>query len=101
LAVEGDKWAIRISNPQGKPLQNNLNFRIDPSKTPKSLDIIRKGTGEDAKNSVEKCIYKLDKDTLTVCSLVRDDGNPDKSKDRPKDFQPPDGDVIRVFKRVD
>jgi uncharacterized protein (TIGR03067 family) len=69
----------------GQPAENNVmmkfgdkeekpsTFTIDPSKTPKQIDIIPEG------RKPAKGIYKLDGDTLVICA--------NNKGDRPKDFK--------------
>jgi uncharacterized protein (TIGR03067 family) len=95
LTIDGNTWTI--DGPMGKIEQT---FKIDPTKSPKEFDRIRKG--EDGKDVVDPCIYKLDGDTLTICSS-RTPSPFNKElvgKERPKEFKTTDGGSIIVYKRV-
>jgi uncharacterized protein (TIGR03067 family) len=67
--------------------------KIDPSKRPKTMDILFKG-GQD-KDVTYRAIYSLDGDDLKMCGTRA-------SKDRPKDFDVKDkpDQTLMVFKRV-
>jgi uncharacterized protein (TIGR03067 family) len=54
------------------------SFTIDPSKSPKEMDIT--STGGPNKDKLIKAIYKLDGDTMTVCYELG-------GGDRPKQFE--------------
>ena len=86
VTIKGDQWTI-TGDGGGKGTGSTL--KIDPSKDPKTLDLIFK-RGE--KEVIRRGIYKLEGDTLTVCSA-----NPDA--ERPKDFKSTEG-RIEVFKRA-
>jgi uncharacterized protein (TIGR03067 family) len=97
VTIDGDKWTTvnRVKTTES-------TFRIDPTQKPKTLDSIRKATAEVEKDVVDKCIYKLDGDTLTVCSgRTPQIGVPfDGKAERPKEFKTVGGGVIVVYKRV-
>jgi uncharacterized protein (TIGR03067 family) len=97
VTIDGDKWTTvnRVKTAES-------TFRIDPTQKPKTLDRIHKATAEVEQDVVDKCIYKVDGDTLTVCSGrtpqigVRFDGK----AERPKEFKTVGGGIIVVYKRV-
>jgi hypothetical protein len=67
---------------------------------PKPFDRRRKGKDEKAKDVVEKCIYKLDKDTLTICTARTRLGVEQLGTlERPKEFKTTEGGTIFVYKR--
>jgi uncharacterized protein (TIGR03067 family) len=69
-------------------------FKLDPSKTPKAIDITYK-EGPAAGQTV-KGIYKLEGDTLAVCRALAE------KDDRPNEFDAPKGSgrFLFVFKRA-
>ncbi len=58
LMVEGDVWIARTSG------EKRSKIRLDPTKTPKELDLIDEVGG---KERVIRCIYEFKGDTLRVC----------------------------------
>ena len=97
VTIDGEKWKT-----VNRVTETESTFRIDPSEKPKTLDHIFKPAVGTEKGRVEKCIYKLDGDTLTICSGespqigVAHDGK----AERPKEFKTVGGGRIVVFKRV-
>jgi uncharacterized protein (TIGR03067 family) len=66
-------------------------YKLDPSRNPKEIDVVRKLRGEDA---LFKGIYALEGDRLKFC--LAGTGN-----DRPKEFKPGEGiEFAVVLKRV-
>jgi uncharacterized protein (TIGR03067 family) len=77
ITIDGDKYTVFS---EGKVTQEGT-LRIDPSKTPKTLDMtVTKGGG---KGRVVECIYQLDKDTLRLCTALTGKGRPDKFASTP------------------
>jgi clostripain len=61
LTITGDQWVVTSSrNPNNV---SRLMLKIDPTKNPKTLDLIPKGEGDE---NVFLGIYKLEGDTLTL-----------------------------------
>ncbi len=59
-------------------------YSIDPSRTPKEIDLTSAGPEARFKGFKKFGIYKLEKDKLTLCVT----GDPEATKaDRPKDFE--------------
>jgi uncharacterized protein (TIGR03067 family) len=91
MTIKEDKWILT-----GR-VKGAHTLTLDPSANPKQLDL--NGTEGPLKGSVYLSIYKLDGDTLTVCTGTR--------KTRPKDFVT-EGDLSKpeaafhlyIFKRV-
>jgi len=69
-----------------------LTMKLDPSTTPKCVDIVI--TGGDQKDAVLEGIYELQGDTLKICAKVI-------GKERPGQFTSPEGSniVLVVLKR--
>lgn len=82
VVIKGDKWTSENQE------AHEPKFQIDPTQNPKTIDIAFKDLG------VEKGIYKLDKDTLTIC-IIDGFGN------RPREFKSTDGHAIRVYQRTE
>lgn len=59
-----------------------MTYAIDPTKTPRHLDLIVKRSGVTV---VTKAIYKLEKDTLSICIPLVEEGK-GADHERPKDF---------------
>jgi uncharacterized protein (TIGR03067 family) len=57
-------------------------YNIDPSKTPKTIDLTYEGPSASLKNMKQFGIYKIEKGELTLCIA----GVGTKEKDRPKEF---------------
>jgi uncharacterized protein (TIGR03067 family) len=74
--------------------KTNGTYKVDPSKSPKTIDITFTGGQRDGQTMLG--VYKLDGDTYTVC-LPAGGG-----KERPTELasKPGSGLVLEVFKRV-
>ena len=96
LTIDGDKWTTenRIGTVES-------TVKLDPTQNPKTLDRSRKGKVGKADEPGEKCIYKLDKDTLTICVARTGFEKSDASKERPKEFKTTEGGTIFVYKRLE
>lgn len=97
VTIDGTKWTVE--GPEGK---KEVTFSIDPTQNPKTWDRIRKGKDDAGKGVVDQCIYKLDGDTLTICSgyTPRPGQQADGTAERPKEFKTTGGGSVVVFKRV-
>jgi len=72
---------LTFSNTEKPGRERKQTFKLDPSKTPKQLDLTSLDGQE--KDTTAACIYKLDRDKLTICM-------PYFAKDRsvrPKEFK--------------
>jgi uncharacterized protein (TIGR03067 family) len=90
IIISGESLVAKVPG-EDKNL-GKANFKIDPTKELKTIDI----TGEGG-NDVVRGIYKLEGDTLTVCV------GPNERKERPTDFasKPGSRQTLVVLKRVD
>jgi uncharacterized protein (TIGR03067 family) len=78
LAYEGDKWLIRVGD---KTVASGV-FRIDPSRTPKEIDILDASGARNDKAQLG--IYELSGDTYRYCLAPA-------GKPRPTEFASPEG----------
>lgn len=97
VTIDGERW--KTVAPRELP---EVTFAIDPTRDPKTFDRIRKGKGDAGKDVVDRCIYRLDGDTLTICSGYTPGGEKAAygTAERPKEFKTAGGGVIFVYKRV-
>ncbi|MGH7169083.1 MAG: TIGR03067 domain-containing protein [Gemmataceae bacterium] len=77
LTIKGDQWAVRLDLGEFEAPGLPVTFKIDPSKKPKLIDLVREASG---RKYLLRGIYKLEGDTLTVCIAL---GN----LPRPKQFK--------------
>ena len=87
---------ITLPSPTGDGKDRKKTFKVDPTKSPKEIDITSLDGQE--KDQTAACIYKLDKDRLTICI-------PYFTKDpsiRPKEFKAgaDDGIMLITLERV-
>jgi uncharacterized protein (TIGR03067 family) len=87
VVLKGDQWTVSA----GDRIAAQTTFRLDPTKTPNSIDLIDLDKGR-----VIRGIYSLGVDTLTVCDRGVEKG------DRPTEFatRPDSGLVLVVLQRV-
>jgi uncharacterized protein (TIGR03067 family) len=88
MIVKGEAWLYKSDLGDW-----SVTFKIDPSRTPKTIDMTI-GTGDEAR--LQRGIYKIEGDTLTICRAAGRGG-----EERPKAF-PGDhkGLVLIVWKRA-
>jgi uncharacterized protein (TIGR03067 family) len=87
LTIKGEKWTVQIGDRE----LGEATFKIDPSKSPKRIDMTFKVEGEDLDS---QGIYKVEGDTLTLCRARG-------KAERPKEFKCRDNqDNLEVWKRV-
>lgn len=88
LTVKGERWLYESDVGEW-----SATFKIDSSRSPKTIDMTI-GTGDTAR--LQRGIYKIEGDTLTICRAVGRGG-----EERPKEF-PGDhkGRVLIVWKRA-
>lgn len=63
FVIEGDKMTLRHADGSGG--KRTKTFKLDPTKTPKELDITSHDGSENGETAA--CIYKLENDRLTIC----------------------------------
>ena len=75
--------------------ERKKTFKLDPTKTPREIDITSLDGQE--KDTTAACIYKFEKDRLTICMPYFKD-----STDRPKEFKAgaDDGRMLITLERV-
>jgi uncharacterized protein (TIGR03067 family) len=94
LSVEGRRVVASVATPQGIRFQLNGEVKVDETTSPRQLDWV-KFTGADQQEfPAIPGIYKLDRDTFTVC-------NGGLNGSRPREFKAGDGLLaeVVVFKR--
>jgi uncharacterized protein (TIGR03067 family) len=84
LVIKGDDWTA--------PGGGKFKFKIDATKSPKQLDLIREQGGQEF---TWVGIYKIEGDTLTFCRSAGAGG------ERPKEFKGGPGVALLVFKRAE
>src|SRR5262245_55680281 len=86
LTIKGDQWTVTtLKGGEGK-----ATFKIDPSKTPKTIDL----TFEIDKTAPSRGIYKLEGDTLILCRTAG-------HLERPKEFKTTEeAGILMVWKRT-
>ncbi len=95
LDIEGQRVDAAFTSPQGVRLQVRGELRVDEKSSPRSLDWIKFIGADQQEFPPIPAIYKIDRDTFTVC-------NGGLNGSRPKEFKAGDGvfaDVV-VFERV-
>lgn len=92
VEFRGDEMTVRERSDDKDP--RKFRVKLDPSKNPKALDATPQNGRY--KGSVSPGIYKLEDDTLKICSPN------DEAKERPKTFKSEEGSliVLLTLKRV-
>jgi uncharacterized protein (TIGR03067 family) len=72
LVIKDNHYVLRI----GEEDEEKGTFKLDPTKTPKAMDI-KIESGED-KGKDQYCIYELDRDRLTICCAKPGEDRPTK-----------------------
>jgi uncharacterized protein (TIGR03067 family) len=92
-ATADGRWII-VSD---KPGDNDppCVYLINPKADPPTIDFGSLLKGGFGPVNLNRCIYKIHGDTLTICGGILDD-------ERPKNFEPPEGSTImlHILKRV-
>jgi uncharacterized protein (TIGR03067 family) len=86
IVIKGDQINAK-SNGKDDP----ATIKLDASQKPPHIDITSLKNG---KTEVNYGIYKVEKDTLTICAVEKGE-----AKDRPKEFKAGDGVLILVLKK--
>jgi uncharacterized protein (TIGR03067 family) len=91
MTVKGDLATVG-ANKRVKGDYGKVRLKLDPSVTPKTIDVIIAAGSQ--KGTTLEGIYKLDKNTLTICAKVL-------GMDRPAKFESPAGEsvVLIVLKK--
>jgi uncharacterized protein (TIGR03067 family) len=95
LDIQGQRVRASFATPQGACLQFRGELKLVQTSSPRSLDWINFTGADQQEFPPIPAIYKIDRDTLTVC-------NGGLNGSRPKEFKPGEGalaDVV-VFQRV-
>ncbi len=87
VVLQGDQWTVS----EGDKIAANVTFKLDPTKKPKTIDLV-----DVEKKRLIRGIYSLDGDKLTVCDRGSEKG------ERPTEFatKADSGLVLVVLKRV-
>jgi uncharacterized protein (TIGR03067 family) len=97
LIFRGDEVVeVWFDSGYGIGRESERRFRLDPSRSPREIDITITWLDEKSKAETRRGIYSLENDRLTIC-IYRGDG--DK---RPADFKTSEGDgcELTVYERV-
>lgn len=93
--VKGMRFVIKdnelVAQADGGGAERKKTFKLDPAKTPKEIDITSLDGRE--KDTTAACIYKLEKDRLTICIPYF---TKDPSK-RPTEFKAGADDGLMLF----
>lgn len=87
--IDGDKVTVT----RGGAVSSTTTIRIDPSKSPKQIDI--SSVEPDDKTTVAPGIYKQEGDKLTICIAITGGGA------RPERFEATEKTMLIVLKRAD
>jgi uncharacterized protein (TIGR03067 family) len=77
------KVVFSIKQSDGREAELPYTYTIDPSKSPKAIDLTNDGPSELVKGKKQYGIYKLEKGKLTICVTGSSGATED---DRPKEF---------------
>jgi len=85
-----ETWTFKDGNITVEDADAGYTYKVDATKEPKQIDITAHfpGKGED----VRMGIYKIEKDTLTICSIVTSKAKADAK--RPEEFYPTERDDV-------
>lgn len=90
LEVKGNERILRV----GDEVRTRSKFKIDPSKSPKTMDLEVIEGDENIKGKTLKGVYELKGDTMTVVISLTDE--------RPTDLtcKPDSGRVLQKFQKI-
>ena len=94
--IQGWRWVIR-DKVLTIPGEGKSSLEVDPSKTPKALDMT--SLEGKSKGKSFQCIYKLEKDRLTICFPEGKQDSQDKT--RPKEFDGGKGRSLIILERIE
>lgn len=86
VTIHGKTMTVTLKGPGGKEESKSMTLSIDPTKSPRHIDM---KLGKDA---AALGIYELKGDTLRICG-----SDPPRSKDRPTNFKPRQGEHRVLF----
>jgi uncharacterized protein (TIGR03067 family) len=94
LTIQGRRVDATIKTPQGISFEVQGEVRLDETTSPRSLDWVNFSGADQQEFPQIPAIYKLDRDTFTLC-------NGGMNGTRPKEFKPGDGALadLVVFER--
>jgi uncharacterized protein (TIGR03067 family) len=95
LDIQGRQVEADIATPQGLRIRVRGELKLDETASPRNLDWIKFAGADQQELPAIPAIYKIDRDTFTVC-------NGGLNGSRPREFKAGDGvlaDVV-VFRRV-
>ncbi len=94
--IQGWRWVIR-DGVLTIPGEGQSSLEVAPSKTPKALDMT--SLEGKSKGKSFRCIYKLEKDRLTICFPEGKQDSQDKT--RPKEFDGGKGRSLIILERIE